>query len=41
MNNLEVVEGRVLRQNLFEKRSQAGNVPLTVAQVVDERFSVS
>ena len=32
----EIVEDRTLRNDVFEERSQVGNVPLAVAQLVDQ-----
>ena len=34
--DLEAVEGALLRQDLFEQVTQTGNVPLAVAQVVNQ-----
>ena len=35
MLHLEIIEGRIFRQNLFQKLTESGDIPLTVAQMVD------
>jgi hypothetical protein len=34
--NLEIVDYLVLRESLLQQLAQTGNIPLTVAQVVDQ-----
>ena len=39
--DLEVVDGVVAGKDFIQQRPQAGDVPLAVAQVVEQRSSVS
>src|SRR4029453_5303895 len=36
MRHLIVVEDRILRQNLFQQGMQRGNIPLPIAELIDE-----